>query len=578
MQQVTACDTRRPFDSDSPIIDKVQRVVWRSTLLASLHCRPSACVVLPRRFMRTISPDEATTGKQTTASTTSTPSRQTTMAQATTGAAAPTEALAFCDFVNVAPTPFHAVAEGVKMLEAAGFVRLKEGHSWETSEPRVKRGGKYYVTRNASSIVAFAVGEAYKPGNGFSIVGCHTDSPCFKIRPVSKADKSGFASVACETYGGGLFHTWLDRDLGIAGRVVVSDSSTSKSDSGYTSHLVNIARPVIRIPTIAIHLERTQNETFKYNLETEMVPIIGMVDKTLNAPVPTTATAAQPTNPLDLSAHHQPMLLSLLATSLSEITGKTIEPQQIHDFDLSLYDVQPSVVGGALNEYIFSARLDNLFSSFAALTGLAQGTASASSLSSQEDVKMIALWDNEEIGSVSAYGAMSNFLESILHRVASTLAVEGEVKDHTVVHTTLANSYLLSCDMGHSIHPGYPQKHQANHAPLINAGPAIKTNANQRYASTAQTIFLLRRVAALAEPAVPLQEYEVRNDMGCGSTIGPLVSRLGIRTVDIGCPQLSMHSVRETGGSKDIGSLIRLFETFFRHFRAVDRSFVTAET
>ncbi|KAK4699265.1 aspartyl aminopeptidase, partial [Phenoliferia sp. Uapishka_3] len=502
--------------------------------------------------------------------------------------APPAPALRFLDFVNDSPTPFHAVHESVVRLEKAGFSRLHERDSWTS---KLALGGKYFITRNQSSIIAFTVPEkleASKPV-GMSIVGCHTDSPRFIIKPVSNREKGGFAEVGVETYGGGIWATWLDRDLSIAGRVVLSGAAGAK-EGEYSSHLLLHRDPILRIPTVAIHLDRNQNESMHYNPETQQIPILALASSALNA-TGTASPAAKVSfaDPLSITTHHHPILLHTIARSLSSVMGEEIIPSQIHDFELSLFDTQLSTIGGALNEFIFSPRLDNLFSSFAAVEGLI--AASRATSASDGRISMIALWDNEEVGSVSAYGAQSNFIESTIERVAVAMKKEDESTTEAY-QRSLAASFLLSCDMGHSVHPSFMDKHEENHRPLMNSGPAIKTNAKQRYASTSQTTFALRRIAKIA--GVPLQEYEVRNDMACGSTIGPLVSRIGLRTVDIGCPQLSMHSIRETAGSKDIGYLIvrylpsrlrkvsdklltgfatcyqDLFETFFEKFGTVD--------
>jgi len=473
----------------------------------------------------------------------------------------------FLTFINQSPTPFHAVSNAINRLESAGFKRLKERDQWNGS---LKKGGKYYVTRNQSSIIAFAVGGAYEPGNGMAIVGCHTDSPCFKIRPVSKQTKMGYLQVGVETYGGGIWPTWFDRDLGVAGRVIV------KEDSSFVSHLVNIPRPILRFPTLAIHLERTQTDQLKCNLETQMVPILSMATEQLNETVkPTEASPPISKSALSTQENHHPLLLNILAEALSEKLDTPVKESDIHDLELSLFDTSPSIVGGGMGEFIFSPRLDNLFSSFAAFEALAksvEGGPNSKGLEESGLIRTIALWDNEEIGSVSHQGAESNFLEAVLTRVSSAFTTH---PSPALTEQTLAASFLLSCDMGHALHPCYPEKHEQNHRPLINKGPAIKTNAKQRYASTAATTFLLRQVAAIAK--VPLQEYEVRNDMACGSTIGPLVSKIGLRTVDIGCPQLSMHSIREQAGCTDLALLTDLFEAFFEHFQLVDSRLSTGE-
>ncbi|GAA6005654.1 hypothetical protein JCM10207_005284 [Rhodosporidiobolus poonsookiae] len=475
----------------------------------------------------------------------------------------------FVSFVNASPTPFHAVHNCVQRLEKAGFTRLRERDSWAGG---VARGGKYFVTRNQSSIVAFTVppepaaGEA-KKALGMSIVGAHTDSPRFVVKPVSKREKAGFAQVGVETYGGGLWATWMDRDLGIAGRVTLSGAKGASADT-FSTHLVHIPEPILRMPTVAIHLDRTQNDKFYYNPETQQVPVLAMASKELNkafAEENKSSTEVSFADPLDISSHHHPILLHTLARQISEELGEQVTPQQIHDFELSLFDCQPATIAGALKEFINSPRIDNLFSSYAATEALI--ASSQSSIPSDGRVSMIALFDNEEVGSVSAYGAESNFIESCIERVAVALKEDGETVTEAY-QRTLASSFLLSSDVGHACHPGFMDKHEENHRPLINSGIAIKTNSKQRYATTSATVFPLRRIAAEAQ--VPLQEYLVRNDMACGSTIGPLVSKIGLRTVDIGAPTLSMHSIREMAGVKDLQYLISLFERFFERFGHVD--------
>ncbi|BGP36870.1 hypothetical protein JCM10449v2_000772 [Rhodotorula kratochvilovae] len=476
----------------------------------------------------------------------------------------------FLEYVDASPTPFHAVANCVTKLEQAGFARLHERDSWANG--KVARGGKYFITRNQSSIIAFTVppaptGDAQKKPLGMSVVGCHTDSPRFIVKPVSKREKVGFTQVGVETYGGGLWATWMDRDLGIAGRVTVSGAKGASADT-YTSHLVLVREPILRMPTIAIHLDRTQNDKFHYNPETQQVPILALASKELNkAFVEENNSSAEVSfaDPLDITSHHSPVLLHTIARKLGEDLGEQVTPAQIHDFELSLFDVQPATVGGALNEFIFSPRIDNLFSSYAALEALI--LSAESSAPSDGRVSMIALFDNEEVGSVSAYGAESNFIESVFERVAVALRDDGE-SEAEAYQRTLASSFLLSTDVGHSVHPSFVDKHEENHRPLINSGIAIKSNAKQRYATTSATVFPLRRVAA--EAGVPLQEFVVKNDMACGSTIGPLVSKIGLRTVDIGAPCLSMHSIREMAGVKDMAYLVDLFEKFFERFGAVD--------
>ncbi|WVR06333.1 hypothetical protein IAU60_003364 [Kwoniella sp. DSM 27419] len=498
----------------------------------------------------------------------------------------PVDAVKFCDFVTASPTPFHAVANLTKRLLASGFKSISER---DLDLSALKPGAKLFYTRNQSSIVAFTLPASpvahAQPSISFAVG--HLDSPCLKVRPVSKKSKSGYLQVGVELYGGGIWHSWFDRDLSLAGRVIVStpSSSGSPSEPKYTSKLVKIDRPLLRIPTLAIHLDRTANDAFKFNKETEFLPILGLVAEQLNGaadggaprsragtPQPfgsarsanasgsaTPARQDAETDDRDI-AHmqekHHPLLLAVLADEL----GCSIE--DIQDFELSLYDVQPSTVGGMSNEFVFSPRCDNLMTSFCSIEGLCENVEHAKS-SDEDSIRCVILFDNEEVGSVSHHGAESNLLPSFVERIV-------QLSEYTKVgyHQLLANSFLVSADMGHAVNPNYESRYEPNHAPRINGGVVIKTNANQRYTSNAQTTFLLRRVAKKA--GVPVQEFEIRNDSSCGSTVGPHLST-HVRTVDIGLAQLSMHSIRETAGSADVRYYIDFFKTYFDVLAQYDR-------
>lgn len=380
------------------------------------------------------------------------------------------------------------------------------------------------------------------------------------MRPVSKRQKAGYLQVGCELYGGGLWHTWFDRDLSIAGRVIVN---TPNAKTGFTSKLVKIDRPILRIPTLAIHLDRGVNDNLKFNKETEFLPVLGLVNEQLNKPAsksPSRSGTPKPEGKKSDAAtneeRHHPLLLAVIADELG------CNVNDIHDFELCLYDTQPSVVGGLSNEFIFSPRLDNLGTSYASIEGLVEAVKAEGKADSQEpNVRCVILFDNEEVGSVSNHGAESNLLPSFVEMLSR---LPGSDKGE---YQILANSYLISADMAHAVHPNYEARYETNHSPKLNAGVVIKTNANQRYTSNAQTTFLLRQIAKRA--GVPVQDFEIRNDSTCGSTVGPALST-HVRTVDIGIPQLSMHSIRETCGSVDVRHYIDLFKTFFEEFSKID--------
>ena len=461
------------------------------------------------------------------------------------GGAAASVANDLVDFLNDSWTAHHATEASVKLLEAAGYSKISESVEWGD----LKRNGKYYVTRNQSALVAFAVGGAYEPGNGFNVVAAHTDSPCPKLKPVSKIKKGGFMQVGVQTYGGGLWHTWFDRDLSVAGRVLV------KRDGKLAHELVRIDRPIIRIPTLAIHLDREiSTNGFKPNTETNFAPILATAIKgELEEKVAN-----------DGGAHHA-LLLAVLAEELG------CAPGDIADFELNVCDTQPSVIGGAAREFIFSGRLDNLASSYCGVRALIEAT-SAAALAEQTGVQMVALFDNEEVGSSSFYGGGSPMMFESIKRAASALSKAAPNQGgEGLVERTVRNSFLVSADMAHALHPNYMDKHEDNHQPKMHKGMVVKHNANQRYATTAVTSYLFRECAKMEN--VPTQDFLVRNDMGCGSTIGPIIAAgVGIRTVDVGIPQLSMHSVREMCGTEDIDICFKHFTAFYKNFSKVDET------
>ncbi|KAL4926974.1 M18 family aminopeptidase [Aspergillus undulatus] len=481
-------------------------------------------------------------------------------------------ALDFLSFVNASPTPFHAVNSAKTLLAKAGFQEIKEKDSWAST---CRPGGKYYLTRNSSTIVAFAVGKKWKPGNAIAMVGAHTDSPVLRIKPVSNKRAEGYIQVGVETYGGGIWHTWFDRDLGIAGRAMVRTD-----DGSIVQKLIKIDRPILRIPTLAIHLER--QETFSFNKETQLFPIAGMIAAELNrtGQASSNNTASDKNeegekgefSPLKaITKRHHPHIVELIADEAG------VKPDNVLDFEMILFDTQKSCLGGLLEEFIFSPRLDNLNSSYCATAGLIESVADESALNDESTIRLIALFDHEEIGSTTAQGADSNVLPSIIRRLSVLPSTAGDADTSTAYEQTLSTSFLLSADMAHGVHPNWTAKYENDHRPEINKGPVIKINANARYATNSPGIVLLQEVARKAVETegegVPLQLFVVRNDSSCGSTIGPMLSAaLGARTLDLGNPQLSMHSIRETGGTYDVAHSIRLFKAFFQHYASTSQT------
>ncbi|KAG9017338.1 hypothetical protein FRB95_013842 [Tulasnella sp. JGI-2019a] len=484
---------------------------------------------------------------------------------------------ALISFINASPTAWHAVHNAAALLESAGFRRVEEGSNWEKD---LAGGSKVFYTRNQSTLLAFTVPKAgFKPGTGVSVVATHTDSPNLRVRPISKRSKVGYLQVGVETYGGGIWHSWFDRDLSLAGRVVVSSQSSGSSDPStkdkdtrtidshkYTSQLIKIKRPILRIPTLAIHLDRGVNDNFKFNNETEFIPILGLISSQLNAGKPAVVNTKDDSDDDDkkptvgsgsgsvVANNHHPGLLDLLAQELG------VGVEAIQDFELALYDTQPSCLGGLNNEFIFSPRLDNLMSTFSAVEALIRSSSENSIQELEGNINAIVCFNHEEVGSVSSTGAESSMLPNFLSRLSPTPS------EHAA---TVGRSFLISADVGHAVHPNYTSKHEENHRPVMNGGIALKTNAKQRYTTDAWGSFLIRKL--VERKGGNVQEFSSRNDMPCGSTVGPMLSKIGVRTVDVGMPILSMHSCRETGGAHDVQRCIDLFQSFFEGFATLDK-------
>eukprot|EP01102_Stenamoeba_stenopodia_P018127 TRINITY_DN6608_c0_g3_i2.p1 TRINITY_DN6608_c0_g3~~TRINITY_DN6608_c0_g3_i2.p1 ORF type:complete len:462 (+),score=119.25 TRINITY_DN6608_c0_g3_i2:234-1619(+) len=438
----------------------------------------------------------------------------------------------FLSFINKSRSAFFAVAAAKEQLVANGYKQLSERERFN-----IAPGGKYFFTRNQSSIVAFAVGKKYDGAtSAFNIVAAHTDSPCLKLKPITKVEKCEYLQVGVQTYGGGLWHTWFDRDLGLSGRVIV------KEGNNFVSRLVQITKPILRIPTLAIHLDRSVDEGFKFNKEEQLLPILA-------------SSLKSPENTKD--ADHHRVLLEIIASDLQ------VKVEDIESLDLSLCDCQDSVLGGAKEEFIFSGRLDNLMMSYTGLHSLIESSTDEH-LANQPNILLLALFDNEEVGSQSAYGADSALLPDTIAKISSALP------NPDIVSTVIRRSVMLSCDMAHGCHPNYAGKHESNHKPLIHGGPVIKYNANQRYATTNETSFIITELGKRHN--IPVQHFVVRNDSPCGSTIGPiLAAKLGMRCVDLGIPQFSMHSIREMAGTADLVHTTRLLKHFFIEYADLDK-------
>lgn len=413
------------------------------------------------------------------------------------------------DFLKASPTPFHATRSLAKRLEAAGYVHLDEREAW-----RAEAGGRYYVTRNDSSLIAVRLGKRAPLEGGLRLVGAHTDSPCLRIKPNPELHRQGFWQLGVEVYGGALLAPWFDRDLSIAGRV------TYRSAGRVESQLVDFQAPIAVIPNLAIHLNREANQGWAINPQTELPPILAQ-----------------------LATGETREFRDLLAEQLILEHGVTADA--VLDYELSFYDTQDAAVIGLGGDFIAGARLDNLLSCYAGLQALlaAEGDESC----------VLVCTDHEEVGSCSACGADGPFLEQVLRR----LLPEGDTFARVI-----QRSLLVSADNAHGVHPNYADKHDGNHGPKLNAGPVIKINSNQRYATNSETAGFFRHLCL--ENEVPVQSFVTRSDMGCGSTIGPITaSQLGVRTVDIGLPTFAMHSIRELAGSHDLAHLVKVLSAFY---------------
>ncbi|KAJ1287248.1 hypothetical protein BS78_03G416300 [Paspalum vaginatum] len=465
---------------------------------------------------------------------------------AAAAAAPPSIVAGLLDYLNESWTQFHATAEAKRQLLDAGFKLLSESDDWD-----LQPGGRYFFTRNMSCLVAFAIGEKYRLGNGFNIIAAHTDSPCLKLKPRSAAFKSGHQMVNVQTYGSGLWHTWFDRDLTLAGRVILK-----AADGSFKHKLVKLTRPLMRVPTLAIHLDRTVNsDGFKPNLETHLVPLLATKHEE-------PATNSDDKSSSSTKVTHHPLLLQILSEEIG------CDSDEIIGMELNVCDTQPSCLGGGNNEFIYSGRLDNLASCYCALRSLVDSSKAAEQLSNEKAIRMIAMFDNEEVGSDSMQGAGAPTMFQAMRRIVDSLMHQsmGEGALERAIHS----SFLVSADMAHALHPNHPEKHEECHRPELQKGLVIKHNANQRYATSAVTAFLFKEIARIHN--LPVQEFVVRNDMGCGSTIGPiLASGVGIRTVDCGIPQLSMHSIREMCGKEDVDTAYRHFKAFFEMFSDINR-------
>ncbi len=412
-------------------------------------------------------------------------------------------ALGLADFIDASPSPYHACASAAARLEAAGFQRLDERTVWASIPERayLQRGG---------SLMAWALPTAAEPADGFRLVGAHTDSPNLRVKPRPDTGGAGFRQVGVEVYGGVLLNSWLDRDLGLSGRAWIDEGA------GLEERLFLVQRPVMRVPQLAIHLDRAiGQEGLKLDRQQHMAPISAVGER------------------------HEGAFRDLLAAEIG------CAATAIKSWDAMLHDLTPSRLIGVDEDMLAAPRLDNLCSAYLGL----EAVIAAADAGAPRGVA-VTLFDHEEVGSGSRGGADGPILGDVLERLV--LARGGAREDFL---RCLAASICISADMAHAVHPNYRERHEPDHHVHLGAGPVIKINANQRYATEAETEAFFQ--AACERAGVPHQKWVMRTDMACGSTIGPLTAaQHGIRTVDVGCAQLSMHSARELCSRDDPGYML----------------------
>lgn len=409
------------------------------------------------------------------------------------------------DFIDRSPSCYQAVENAERELEAAGFVRLMEEEKWE-----LLQGGKYYVSRNGSSLIAFAIPEGEM--KGFHMIASHSDSPCFKIKENPEMTVEGhYVKLNVEKYGGMILSTWLDRPLSVAGRVVMA---------GPVVKNVAIEKDLLIIPNVAIHMNREMNKGVEYNVQTDMLPLYGMED------------GGKP---------------------LRELAARAagIEAEEILGSDLFLYNREKGRIFGAEGEFICAPRLDDLECLYASLQAMLHGKP-------EHYANFMIAFDNEEVGSTTRQGAASTFLRDTLKRICEAFAMrEGDYS------RLLAGSFLISADNAHGVHPNHPEKADPTNRPYLNGGIVIKYHGSQKYTSDGVSAAIMKSICQRA--GVPWQTYANRSDIAGGSTLGNLsAAQVPVNSVDIGLPQLAMHSAYETAGAKDVEYMIRAMECFYQ--------------
>lgn len=411
------------------------------------------------------------------------------------------------DFIEKSPSCYHVVENFRVMLEEAGFTELPEQKRWDISG-----GGRYFTTRNGSSILAFTIPK--NPLKGFMIAASHSDSPCFKLKEKHEMDVAGqYIRLNVEKYGGMIMAPWMDRPLSVAGRVMVQDGER------FESRLVNVDRDLVLIPNLAIHMNRQMNDGVALNPQTDMLPLFGM-------------------------AGEKDGLMKIVAHEAGA------EQEQIRSSDLFLYNRMPGSIWGSEREFISCSRLDDLQCAYATMKALLENE-------NQTHAALCAVFDNEEVGSGTKQGANSTLLEDVMKRISEALG-----RTHEEYLISVANSFMVSADNGHALHPNHPEKADADNRPVLNGGVVIKYSANQKYTTDSISSGLFQAFCQRAK--IPFQVFANRSDILGGSTLGNISnSHVSLNTVDIGLPQLAMHSPYETCGVKDTAYLLDVMKVFF---------------
>ena len=419
------------------------------------------------------------------------------------------------DFIYESPTQFNAVEVSAETLEKNGFEKLNPKENW-----KLEVGKKYYTTKNSSALVAFKINSDEIEKEGFRIIGSHTDSPGFRIKPNAEMESCGaYLKLNTEGYGGMILSTWLDRPLAMAGRVFLRGENPFKP----VEKIVNINKPVCIIPNLAIHMNRSINDGYKYNKQTDMLPLVGLINEQLEK---------------------DNYMVKLLAAELD------VEVEEIIDFDIFLYEYEKGCFTGANEEFISTGRLDNLSMYYSSVEALLDSN-------SKSGISIAVGFDNEEVGSSTKQGADSNMLLNILERICISLG-----KDRQQFFEAIENSFIISSDLAHAVHPNVNGMADPTNRPVMGKGPVIKVHAGQAYTSDGYSISVYKEICR--ECGVEYQEFVNKSDQRGGSTIGPISStHIDIPSVDIGAPILSMHSIRELGCSEDFYNTYKTFVKFY---------------